>query len=339
MKAILIEEQKSAFVTDFPKPQVGKDEVLIRTLGCGVCGTDVLKFNLGLVKKPTVLGHELVGQVVSVGQRVRDFSVGDTLVVAHHVPCFACHDCRHERYSMCAQFKNTNLDPGGFAEFVTISAAHLKHTAFKVPATLDWQEAIFTEPLACCVRNIERLPLLLKDAVVVIGLGSIGLMMTKLLKRLSCTVIGIDLDPARCELGLAYGVDTVFTSTHDGEFLALIKKTDGGRGFDGVIFTAGPAKLLNESLSWVRGGGFLNLFSHLSGERTTIDTATLYHHEIQIITTYSASPDSLKKAFEILCTENLELKKMVAPAYAPGELEKAIEDINHRKILKAVVVF
>lgn len=339
MKAVLITGKKSALVTDFPKPQMAKDEVLIQTRGCGVCGTDVLKYNWELVKKPTVLGHELVGQVVAVGEVVRDFSVGDTLVVAHHVPCFSCHDCRHERYSMCAQFKSTNLDPGGFAEFVKISAAHLKHTTFKVPATLDWQEALFTEPLACCVRNMDRLPLLAQDTVVVIGLGSIGLMMTKLLKRLSCTVVGIDLDPERSKMGLIYGADKVFTSTQDGDFLTFIKKTDGGRGCDGVIFTAGPAKLLNESLSWVRGGGFLNLFSHLSGDTATIDTALLYHHEIQMITTYSASPDSLKKAFEILRDENLGLRKMVAPAYAPEKLANAIEDINHRRILKAVVVF
>jgi L-iditol 2-dehydrogenase len=240
---------------------------------------------------------------------------------------------------MCAQFKNTNLDPGGFAEFVKISAAHLKHTTFKVPSTLDWQEALFTEPLACCVRNMDRLPLLAQDTVVVIGLGSIGLMMTKLLKRLSCTVIGIDLDPARCELGLSYGVDAVFNSTQDPHFLSLIKKTEDGRGCDGVIFTAGPAQLLNESLSWVRGGGFLNLFSHLSGKMATLDTATLYHHEIQLITTYSASPDSLKKAFEILRDENLGLRKMVAPVYAPEQLAHAIEDINRRKILKAVITF
>lgn len=338
MKAVQIQPDASVTVGDLPRPRIGRDEVLLRTIGCGVCGTDVLKMNLRLLRAPTVLGHELVGEVVEAGPALRGFALGDTVVVAHHVPCGDCHFCRHGNDSMCQVFKATNLDPGGFAEFVRVSAVHLAHTAFKLPPSMPWQEAIFTEPLACCVRNVGRLPLLAGDSAVVVGLGSIGLMTAALLERIAVTVIGLDLDAARRAEAPKYGVDRVFEAP-GADFRATLARMTDNRGADAVVFTAGPGTLLNTSLDWLRDGGCVNLFSHLSGETAAIDTAKLYHREIQLITTYSSSPQSLKQAFAILAEGDINLRQMIAPAYAPASLAQAVADINARKILKAVIQF
>ncbi len=338
MLAIETNTNSTSKVIELEKPQISSKEVLIQTIGCGLCGTDLLKINLKLLKQPTVLGHEIVGRVVEKGDAVSDFELGDFIVVAHHAPCFECHFCQHKSYSMCETFKKTNLDPGGFTEFVRISELHLKHTAFKVPKSMPWQEALFTEPLACCVRSVDQLSLCNNDTAIVIGLGSIGLMMTKLLKRFSCHIIGVDTDPARCENAIKYGVDEVFSNV-DSAFVDSIKKASNNRGADGVVFSAGPATMLNESLSWIRNGGFINLFSHLAGEIGNIDTSELYHRELQIITSYSASPESLKKSFEILRDENLNLRMMFAEPYSLNDFEKAVNDMNERRVLKALIEF
>lgn len=350
MHAIQISPNGQIDSVELEKPIINDNEILIKTLGCGICGTDLLKINLKLLKQPTVLGHEICGRVTKTGKYVRDFNIGDLVVVAHHVPCFDCHYCHHQNYSMCDTFKRTNLNPGGFSEYVKISPQHLKHTTFKIPENMAWQEATFTEPLACCVRNIDRLPLLKGDTVIIVGLGSIGLMMAKLLKRLECSVIGIDLDQKRCDNSLNYGIDFACNSQHQTitqsdsqtvrQSLLENKLNDitENRGADGIIFTAGPAKMLNESLSWLRNGGFVNLFAHMSGEKTEIDTAELYHRELQIITTYSPSPQALKKSFEILKNENLKLREMFQ-SYPPHQFEQAIEDINKRNTLKALITF
>lgn len=225
--------------------------------------------------------------------------------------------------------------PGGFAEFIKISKDHLKHTTFKVPQDMPWQEALFTEPLACCVRNLDRLNIQPRDTIIVVGLGSIGLMMARLLERLECHIIGVDLDQARCQNALNYGVDKTFTSD---DFTSYIYAQTKGRGADGVIFTAGSAGLLDTSIHWIRNGGFINLFSHLSGETATVDTSALYHREIQIISTYSSSIASLNKAFEILKNERLNLSQMFT-TFEPEEFNQAIAAVNQRQILKALIKF
>lgn len=336
MLALSIDKDSRCNVIDTDIPAIGPDDALIKTKACGVCGTDLLKINNKLITAPTVLGHELVGTIVDIGKNVAQFQKGDFVVSAHHVPCFDCHFCRHENYSMCKQFKTTNFVPGGFAECVKLSGEHLRHTTFKVPKTMPWQEAIFMEPLACLVRNEERLPLLAGDCVIVIGLGSIGLMAAKLLKRLNVKVIGVDLDPARCANAHDYGVDFTFDNTGK-NFLKAVSEVSHHRA-DGVLFTSGPSSLINDAMGWIRDGGFLNIFCHLSGERATLDVAQLYHREIQIITTYSPSPTSLKKAFTILQQEDLNLRKMFCP-FPARNFAEAITAVNQKKILKALVEF
>lgn len=338
MKAVVAHPDARLAIADLPIPPFNEDEILCRTLGCAVCGTDILKLNLRLLTRPTVLGHEWVGEVLQTGASVDGFAPGDRIVAAHHVPCFDCHFCRHGAVSMCATFKRTNFVPGGFAEYVVLSGAHLKHATFKIPATMDWREALFTEPLACCVRNVNRLNLLPGDTVGIVGLGSIGLMTAALLASKGIRVIGADLDIDRRECALEYGVAQASDSTGD-SFAKALQDASDGRGADGIIFTAGPAHLLEAGLSWIRDGGFLNLFSHLSGESARIDTATLYHRELRIIATYSASPDALKQSFNLLTTDALKLRRMLAPPYAPENLENAIGDVNARKILKALIAF
>lgn len=338
MKSIAIHPNSDIEILDIPIPEPSRDGVLVKTIGCGVCGTDLLKINLRLLKQTTVLGHEYVGTIVKAGPDVRGFHVGDIIVAAHHVPCFQCHYCLHDNPSMCETFKKTNFEPGGFAEYVHLSGKHLAHATFKVPSDIPWQEAIFTEPLACCVRNVNQLNLLKGDVVVVIGLGSIGLMMSALLNRSDITVIGVDLDSKRAESALNFGVKEAFTATDD-KFYDQIRSLTDGRGADGVIFTAGPATMLAKSLMWVRHGGFINLFSHLSGEKSEIDTAEIYHRELRIISTYSSSPDALKEAFEILKRDDLKLRRLFAPPYPPDSFAQAIKDINAREVLKALIAF
>ena len=336
MKAIVIDTDSQPSLIDMPVPELQPDEALVRTKVCGLCGTDLLKINLKMLKQPTVLGHEWVGEIVKLGDKVHGFLVGDRIVTAHHYPCGECHFCHHDAPSMCSTFKSSNFKPGGFAEFVVLSAQHLNQVTFKLPLEMSELEAIFTEPLACCLRNVNRLPLKTNDTLVMVGLGSIGLMMGSLFKLKGHHVIGVDLDAKRCAVAKDFGIDHTFMAFDD-DFTTQLGELTQGRGADGVIFTAGPATLLNKSLGWLRGGGFVNLFSHLSGEIGPIDTAQLYHHEIQIFSTYSSDPASLKEAFAILKSDQLKLRRMLAPLYRPQDFAEAVQAVNARQIYKAAV--
>ena len=337
MKAISVSKSSEISLVELDKPKVGAGEIRIKTKGCGICGTDLLKINLNLLECPTVLGHELVGEVEAMGSDVQGFQLGDLIVTAHHIPCFNCHFCKNDSPSMCQHFKRTNFLPGGFAEYLTISKEHVQHTTFKIPKNIPWEEAIFTEPLACCVRNINRLKLLHGNKALVIGLGSIGLMMGSLLKRKGIEVLGLDLDENRCQLAKSYGFDWTH-SKYDDELESEIKnRTEAG--VDVVVYTAGPSTLLQKGISWVRPGGTLNLFSHLTGESSEINTSDLYHKELQIVTTYSADPKSLRESFSILCEGKIQLRRMLSKPYHLNHFSDAIKAANSRQVLKAWVKF
>src|SRR5438552_8102435 len=114
MKAIVCQNHE-ARVQEVPKPSLEKGDLLLQIKACGVCFSDVHKLRFQPLDNPVVLGHEIAGQVVEVGSQVNKFTVGDRVVVAHHVPCLRCHYCLRGNISMCSEFKKSNLDPGGFA--------------------------------------------------------------------------------------------------------------------------------------------------------------------------------------------------------------------------------
>jgi len=176
MKAIIYHAYDDIRLEDSPIPTIARGELLVRVHGCGLCGSDILKIAQHTTP-PVKLGHELTGTIVERGQDVTAFEVGQRAVVAHHVPCGACHYCLHQNYSMCASFKASNLDPCGFAEYIRVPAEHVRHTTLALPDALSDEAGSFVEPLACCIRAVNRTPLLPGDSVIIVGLGSVGLLM------------------------------------------------------------------------------------------------------------------------------------------------------------------
>ncbi|HEX4048055.1 MAG TPA: alcohol dehydrogenase catalytic domain-containing protein, partial [Elusimicrobiota bacterium] len=201
MKALLARDG-AAVLEEVPVPEIGDGEFLLALEACGLCGTDVMKLDTRAAH--AVLGHELVGRVAKAASG-SPFREGERVVVSHHVPCRDCHWCRKGQESMCRQFKATNIEPGGFAEFVRIPALHARHTSFRVHEDLDPIAASQMEPLACVLRNVKRLGAEKGDVVGVVGLGAIGQMTGQLLALLGATPIGLDLDPGRVKLFSRWG--------------------------------------------------------------------------------------------------------------------------------------
>lgn len=336
MRAAVYHPPSEIRVEEISVPKIGEGEILLKVRACGVCGTDVLKVTRALPKKPVVLGHELVGDVVEIGKGVSSFKVGERLVVAHHVPCGQCHYCRHGNHSMCRHFKETNLDPGGFAEFLRIPAEHVQQTAFPVPGSLSDDEGLFTEPLSCCVRNVRRAQLLPGDFAVVVGMGSIGLMMVQLLKLIPTQVLALDLFDERLDLARRLGADFTMRgdSTEIGDFIA--QKTDGRRA-DLVVFTAGGGRVFQSAFSWVRDGGALNLFASLSDKPVEVSLDALYHHEITVFSSYSPSPEDLREAHRLLCEKKVQVAPLVTHHVGLEKLRESIDWITAQKAMKVIV--
>jgi len=210
MKTVYCYRSDKFEIKNIPKPKINQDEILVKVIACGICGSDIKKIFDDNVKKPIVLGHEIAGDVVEIGSGVKDFEVGDRVVVTHHIPCFDCQYCKHENYSMCKQFKSTNIYPGGFSQHIRVPKENVLAGTLKIDKNISYEEASFYEPLACCLYSLGKINLLQKDSVVIVGLGTMGLLFCQLVKMNQAIPIGIDIDENRISFAKKFGFDLVF---------------------------------------------------------------------------------------------------------------------------------
>ncbi len=318
---------------DLPRPKAGAGELLLRLRGCGLCGSDIAKLADAAARAPAVLGHEVVGDVVEVGEGARGFAAGDRVVAAHHVPCGECHYCRRASESMCRAFKESNLDPGGFAEFVRVPAANVRAATFRVPDHLSDEEASFVEPLACCLRAVERARVQPGDTAIVVGLGSIGCLFVQLFARAGAAVIGVDQDTARVELARRFGGAAAIPA----EAMALARQASGGRGADHVMITGGAAGVLPWAVDAVRDGGTLHYFAGGGGEALPVALEKLYHRELTITTTYSSSPATLARAFWLIAAGKVDVEGLVSHRMPLERLAEGVDLMRRRQALKVYV--
>lgn len=241
---------------------------------------------------------------------------------------------------MCASFKTSNIDPCGLAEYVRVPAPHVQYTTLPLPDTLNDEEGSFTEPLACCVRAVRRTPLHDGDCIVVVGLGSIGLLMLQAVKALGqrsgfkLHVYGIDLFPERLELARTLGADQVFRAPVEAEGLhELLRSYTEGRGADAIILTAPGARPFQQALSGLRPGGTLNIFAAHAGE-IPFNPDILYQRELSIISTYSSSPEDLRIALDLLSTRAVRVTDLISHRLPLDAFLEGVQLMQQRSALK-----
>lgn len=298
---------------------------IIKTYGCGLCGSDIVKFRHKLSQDGTVLGHEIVGEIIDIKTKT-DFKIGDKVASAHHIPCFDCKYCKNENYSMCKHFKETNIFPGGFSEYVYLSEEHLENVAVEIPKNLTEIEASFYEPLGCCIRAIKRGGDWQGKKVLVVGLGSIGILMGQALKAYGAEVFGCDIIKERVDLALDLG----FHDTFDPNNMPILEA-------DGIFMTSGADATIDLALKQVRDGGKIIVFAS-TPKNFGYANNEIYYRELTIMGSYSPSPADLKESMRLLESEKVRVKN-ISTTYKMEEIEKAFRDTISNAILKAYIKF
>ena len=301
----------------------GRKGAIVKVLGCGLCGSDIVKLKHKLVKSGTVLGHEIVAQIVEIDSET-NFKKDDVIVTSHHIPCGKCEYCKNGNVSMCRHFKETNIRPGGFSELVFVSDEHLKNVAYLKPENLTEEEASFYEPLGCCVRAVKRASLREYSTVLVIGLGSIGIIMSQALKAFGMNVIGCDLLASRVQILKNLGIEA-FTLN---EMCESIKA-------DGVFMTSGSDKAIDTALKFVRDGGKILVFSS-TPQNFGYANNEIYYRELTVLGSYSPAPIDLKDSLELLATKQVKVNGL-STVYTLDKVQIAINDTLENKIMKAYI--
>jgi L-iditol 2-dehydrogenase len=325
-------------IEELSLPEPGRGELVVRVRACGLCGSDLAKMFQQTLSAPTVLGHEIAGEVVQLGTDVDQFHVGDRVMVAHHVPCYGCHYCRHGNYSMCRSFKQSNLIPGGFAEEVLVPAQHVKLTTLHLPRHVSFDEGSFAEPLACCLRALRRWNLQPADVVLIVGLGPMGLLLAQLVHESRGIVLGTDMDEQRLEFAKRIGIDAVCSAVDVVQLMRLAKDLTQSRGCDVVVLTAGHGGTVQDACEWVRDGGTITLFGNLARQRPAqLDPNILYSREITIQGSYSPSPLELVHALYLIESHAVKVDPLITHRLPLEELPQAVELARTRKAMKAII--
>ena len=321
-------------LADVPVPTLGTGDILIEMLACGICGTDVMKVYDPSVPKPVQLGHEIVGQVVRGNAQ---FKEGQRVAVAHHAPDFASHFSRRGSETQDPQFKASNVFPGGFAEFIRVPMDLVQHTVFAVPDDMPTARAAFMEPLACCLRALDRVPVQADDTVLLVGAGAIGLLFVPLIKDFGAHIIVADVREERLQTALDWGANETCLVGRD-DVSASSRKFSDGRCADVVILTVVNQSTLELALASVRDGGWIIPFGVKPGMVPPVDLWQMYRREVSLVTSYSATPDGLGRALKLLSKPGFELEKTTSHQLPLADAAHGFSLLHAAKASKVLVI-
>lgn len=306
-------------------PSIGSGEVLLRLRACGLCGTDVHKAVHQTVTPPIVLGHEVAGDIEEVGPGVSDFKVGDKVFVAHHVPCFTCHYCLHNHHTLCKQFQETNIDPGGFAEYIRVPALNVKHSMHIIPEHLTYEQASMAEPIACCLRGIRLARIQPGDNVLVMGAGQIGIIHAQLAKHfLAGKIIISDISEFRLNKALELGADFAINVAREDLRERVMELTES-KGVDTIIIAAGVTSLLTMAVKCANRGGTIICFAPFDQDSLVpLDASRFFQDEISILGSYSSMPYEYKPVLNMIQQGIINVNAMITHSLSLENLKDAI---------------
>ncbi|MBN2323026.1 MAG: alcohol dehydrogenase catalytic domain-containing protein [Spirochaetes bacterium] len=338
MKAVVYYDENSIRCEDVETPKIKEGEILVRMKVCGICGGDLMHW-YRTSAQPVVLGHEITGEIVETGNGVAKFKPGDRVCVHHHVACLSCRFCNHGDYIHCDQYKKNRIYPGGMAEYIRVSAPIVRSDVHLLPDSLSYEHASLSEPLACCIKGMDRTNLAPGDSVAVIGAGTVGIMNILLAKKIkgASFVIASDVLENRRQYAKRFGADLVLDPT-EVNFAEAVKEATGGIGVDAVIVAVSNSNAILQGLNAVRNGGVVLIFAPPApDDEMTVSTNMLFFTEKRIVSSYNSSHVDMHRAFTLIASKTLDLDAMITHKFPMQKAAEAFSAAQGRDGLKVLV--
>jgi len=310
MRVLMYYSNNDVRLEEMPTPQIGPGELLLKVAASGICGSDVMEW-YRRDKVPLVLGHEVAGEVVEVGDGVEKFKAGDRVAATHHVPCNTCHYCLSGHHTVCETLlKGTHFEPGGFAEYVRVPAINVDRGVFHIPEGVTYEEASFMEPLACVLRGQRNARLKPGQTVLVLGSGISGLLHVGLARALGAGLVATaDTISFRLKKAEEMGADLALQA--DDKILELLRQANDGRLADLVIICFDG--FIPLALNAVEKGGTILFFAG-AAEGATLPAAIndlFWRTEITLTSTYAGAPVDCRTALKLIREGGVHVLKTV----------------------------
>ncbi len=343
MKAAVLEGIDTLVLKEVETPGCTQDTILLRVDACAVCGTDVKALRHGhqMVKPPVILGHELAGTIVEVGQHVRGFYDSERVTVASAVPCGMCYYCQRGQSTVCEDILDIGSTwPGGFAQYMLVPARAVRTGCVnKIPDGVSAAAAALTEPLACCVNAQEMLGVGTGDSVLIVGCGPIGCLNAMLARARGATcIIMANRSEPRLKLAAAVGADHYVNTSEEDLGKAVLDLT-GARGADVVIVACASAEAQEAALGLAAPRGRVNFFGGLprGSSAITFDSNRLHYQEQVLVGNHGATPYQNYKALALIAAGLVDTEKVITHRFGLDELESAVGTAEKKEGLKVLV--
>lgn len=337
MKTMVLSQYNTPLeIHDREIPRVDSGEVLLKVKACGICQTD-LKIIRGVIPPPIVtlphvLGHEVVGEVVAVGDLVSEVQPGEVGVVYSYVTCHDCNLCLAGRENLCIHLERIGFErEGGFTEYLKIPAYNF--CAFSKDLAVE-KMAILADAIGTPYRAITGLAKVRPGQnVLIVGAGGLGIHAVQIAKLCGANVTVADLDPNARDLAKIYGADE--TLDPDEAAQTILEQT-GGLGVDVVIEIVGYPETLDWSLPALKSGGKLILVGYAPEHPFALNTMMMHYNEYEIIGCRFVTKSELLELIKLV--ENGKIKPVVTQTFPFDQANAALETLKEGKSLGRIVL-
>jgi L-iditol 2-dehydrogenase len=297
-------------IQEMPKPEIASDEILVKVMACGICGSDVIEW-YRVPKAPRVLGHEATGIIEKTGEKVTRYNVEDRVFVSHHVPCNKCQYCLKGHHTACETLHTTNYYPGGFSQYIQVPKMNVEYGVYRLPPDMSYHEGTFIEPLACVIRGQRLATIQKEDTLLIIGSGISGILHIQLAKLKGVQkIVAADINPYRLKLAEKFGAHHTINSK---EYLPQkLKEINEGKPADQVVICTGAKQAALTSLECVDKGGTILFFAVPDPTvKIPVPITQFWRNEITMKTSYGAAPCDLEESLEILAQKKVDVTDMI----------------------------
>ena len=342
MKALVLTEYGHFEYKDVPDPKIGSGEVLLRVKACAICGSDVHGYDGGSGRRipPVIMGHEASGVIEEIGSDVKEFKVGDRVTFDSTLYCRVCGQCLKGCINLCDNRRVFGVScqdyskNGAMAEYIAVP----EYILYRLPDIVSFEEASVIEPLTIAQHAINRAFIQTGANVAVVGCGTIGQLIIKVLGTMDCGMIAaLDIDDMKLQTALKNGAECVINTGTENVKERLSELTKGV-GMDAAFEAVGLSDTLGYAIDSLRKGGELILVGNV---QKTVDFPLQYivTNEIKIIAS-CASAGEYDACLKLIESGIINLKDMISKAVPLSEGDEWFKKLHTGEpgLLKVVLL-